>query len=85
MQRVARRRVIMSDLRRSWLAVAGLWISSFPLVFHPVSRHDGVTSILRGFTPEELRALIWEAARVEARVRRHMMFRLTASWTPVHR
>ena len=84
MTRVARRRVIVSDLRRSWLAVAGLWVSSFPLAFHPVSRHDGVTSILRGFTPEELRALVWEGARVEARIRRHMMFRLTAAWSPRH-
>ncbi|MEO7963291.1 MAG: methyltransferase domain-containing protein, partial [Gemmatimonadaceae bacterium] len=61
MDRVARHRVIISDLRRSFLAVAGLWASSFPLMFHPVSRHDGVVSILRGFTGAELRSLVYEA------------------------
>src|SRR5206468_3339755 len=54
MNRVARARVIVSDLRRSWLAAAGLWIVSFPLGFHAVSRHDGVVSVMRGFTPNEL-------------------------------
>ena len=82
MHRVARRRVIISDLRRSWLAVAGLWSSSFPLRFHPVSRHDGVVSILRGFTLAELRALVYETVRVRPTVRRRWAFRLTASWDP---
>jgi SAM-dependent methyltransferase len=50
MNRVARVRVVVSDLRRSWIAAAGLWLFSFPLRFHAVSRHDGVVSVLRGFT-----------------------------------
>lgn len=82
MHRVARRRVIISDLRRSWLAVAGLWSSSFPLRFHPVSRHDGVVSILRGFTLAELRTLVYETVGVRPTVRRRWAFRLTASWAP---
>ena len=83
LDRVARRRVIVSDIRRSWLAVAGIWLASWPLRFHPVSRHDGVVSVLRGFTPEELRALVHAALGVTPRVRRHRGFRVAASWGPV--
>ncbi|MEP7381115.1 MAG: methyltransferase domain-containing protein [Gemmatimonadota bacterium] len=82
MQRVARHRVIVSDLRRSWFAAAGLWAASFPLLFHPVSRHDGVLSVLRGFTSAELQTLVYDSCGVEAAVRRRAGFRLTASWSP---
>jgi SAM-dependent methyltransferase len=82
LNRVARRRVVISDIRRSWLAVAGIWIASWPLRFHPVSRHDGVVSVLRGFTPDELTGAVRAAIGVNPRVRRHRGFRITASWTP---
>ena len=54
------------DLRRSWLAAAGLWLASFPLGFHPVSRHDGVVSIMRGYTSDELRRLVDVGDRAHA-------------------
>ena len=82
MTRVARRRVIVADLRRSWLAAAGIWAASFPLRFHPVSRHDGVTSVLRGYTPAELRAHVHAATGIVPVVRRHHGWRVTASWPP---
>lgn len=82
LDRVARHRVIVSDLRRSWLAVSGIWLVSFPLRFHPVSRHDGVVSVLRGFTRGELEKLVERAVRKQARVRQRPTFRLTAAWTP---
>ena len=82
MHRVARVRVIISDLRRSWIAVAGLWMASYPLGFHPVSRHDGMVSVLRGFTASELEALVLETVGAVATVSRRIGFRLTASWTP---
>jgi SAM-dependent methyltransferase len=81
LQRVARRAVIVSDIRRSWLAAAGFWIVTWPLGFHPVSRHDGVTSVLRGFTPRELAWHVRAATGSEAAVRRHLGFRVTATWT----
>ena len=58
MNRVARHRVVISDLRRSFVAAAGLWLGSFPLGFHPVSRHDGVVSVMRGFLPFELADIV---------------------------
>lgn len=82
MHRVARERVVISDLRRSYLAVAGLWTSSFALGFHPVSRHDGVVSILRGFTASELTSLVYDSVGVVPSIRRRWAFRLTASWSP---
>jgi SAM-dependent methyltransferase len=82
LQRVARRAVIVSDLRRSWIAAAGFWLVSWPLGFHPVTRHDGVVSVLRGFTPRELALHVSRATGRTADVRRHPGFRVTASWTP---
>lgn len=82
LDRVARHRVIVSDLRRSWLAASGIWLVSFPLRFHPVSRHDGVVSVLRGFTRSELEEMVESAVNRRARVRRRPAFRLTAAWTP---
>lgn len=82
LDRVARVRVIVSDLRRSWLAAAGLWAASFPLGFHPVSRHDGVVSIMRGYTRDELRRLIASSIGRTPDVRRRMGWRVTATWRP---
>lgn len=82
MNRVARTRVVISDLRRSVVAAAGLWIGSFPLRFHPVSRHDGVVSVMRGFLPEELEDLIQEAVGQRPDATRRLGFRLTTSWKP---
>lgn len=85
MDRVARVRVIVSDLRRSWIAAAGLWLVSFPLRFHAVSRHDGVVSVLRGFTIEELTDTVRKAVPRVPSVRRRRGFRVTASWAPADR
>ena len=82
MHRVARHRVIVSDIRRSWVAAAGLWLVSFPLRFHPVSRHDGVVSVMRGFTPAELSELVRRAIHRPPTTRRRWGFRVTASWSP---
>ncbi|HET7565587.1 MAG TPA: methyltransferase domain-containing protein [Gemmatimonadaceae bacterium] len=82
MHRVALRAVIVSDLRRSWVAAAGIWLASFPLRFHPASRHDGVVSVLRGFTGHELGELVHAAVGCEPAIRGHLGFRTTAVWTP---
>jgi hypothetical protein len=82
MSRVARRKAIISDLRRSVFAAAGIWAASFPLGFHPVSRHDGVVSVMRGFVPNELAEIVSAATGIVPEVRHRLGFRLTATWTP---
>jgi SAM-dependent methyltransferase len=82
LNRVARVAVIVSDLRRSWFAAAGFWLVAWPLGFHAVTRHDGTTSVLRGFTASELAEHIERATGSAAEVRGHLGYRLTATWTP---
>lgn len=82
MNRVARVRVVVSELRRSWLAVIGLWIGSFVLRFHPVSRHDGIVSIRRGFTSPELEDLVERSVGRTPKVTYRPLFRVTTGWTP---
>jgi 2-polyprenyl-3-methyl-5-hydroxy-6-metoxy-1,4-benzoquinol methylase len=82
MNRVARTAVIVSDLRRSWIAAAGFWLVSFPLRFHRVTRHDGVVSVLRGFTADDLYRLIQRATGAIPVIDRHLGWRLTARWAP---
>jgi hypothetical protein len=84
LNRVARHAVLISDLQRSWVAAAGLWLSSFPLGFHPVSRHDGVVSVLRGFAPDELRSAVSHATGQSPAVHTHLGWRVTADWRPGH-
>lgn len=80
LDRVARGHVIVSDLRRTWIAACGFWLVSWPLGFHRVTRHDGCLSVLRGFTAEELSRHVLAATGRQAEVRRHLGFRLTATW-----
>jgi 2-polyprenyl-3-methyl-5-hydroxy-6-metoxy-1,4-benzoquinol methylase len=80
LDRVARGHVIVSDLRRSWLAACGFWLVSWPLGFSRVTRHDGTLSVLRGFTAAELSRHVQLATGRRATIRRHLGWRLTASW-----
>ena len=80
LDRVARQYVIVSDLQRSWLAACGFWLVSWPLRFSAVTRHDGTLSVLRGFTAAELSRHVQLATGQRATVRRHLGWRLTASW-----
>jgi SAM-dependent methyltransferase len=82
LDRVARRRVVISDLRRSWVAAAGFTVAAVALGFHPITRHDGRISVLRGFTEGELGGMVVSATGVQPAIRRRLAYRLTASWTP---
>src|SRR5215208_4131336 len=85
LNRVARRVVILSDLRRSWIAAVGFWLAAVGLRFHRVTRHDGVVSVLRGFTSTELAQLVGTATGVTPLVQHRLGYRLTTHWTPLVR
>lgn len=82
MHRVARTAVIVSDLRRSWFAAGGFWLVAWLLGFHAITRHDGAVSVLRGFTNRDLADHVQHATGHVATVRRHLGYRLTATWVP---
>jgi methyltransferase family protein len=79
--RVARRAVVLADLRRSRLAMAGVWAACFGFAMDGVTRHDAVTSLRRGYSKLELDALLAEAG-VPARARHRAGFRIVAAWEP---
>ena len=79
LDRVARIGVVIADLRRTSAAALGIWLASFLLAFHPASRHDGVVSVRRGFSANELAQLL-ATAGVAATVERRPQFRLLATW-----
>lgn len=77
--RLARVGVVIADLEPRAFATVGLWVASFALAFHRASRRDGVTSVRRGFTVEELGGLLQEAG-LEATVHRRPGYRVVAVW-----
>ena len=82
--RVARRAVVLADLRRSRVAMAGVWAASVGLAMSGLTRHDAVVSLKRGYTLPEFRAML-EGAGVTAVVRYQPGFRIVASWAPDRR
>jgi 2-polyprenyl-3-methyl-5-hydroxy-6-metoxy-1,4-benzoquinol methylase len=79
--RIARRAVIVGDLRRHVLAASSFWIGARLLGFDRVTLHDGVTSIRRGFSRSELLGLM-RRARIQGAVHHRPGFRLVATWCP---
>jgi ubiquinone/menaquinone biosynthesis C-methylase UbiE len=79
--RVARRAVILADLRRSELAALGFRLAGQVLRFDADTLRDGVTSLRRGFSAESLGDLLARAG-VTARVVRRPGARLVAVWRP---
>lgn len=82
LHRVARVRVVVADVRRAWGAAIGFWFASHALRFHPITRRDGVVSVLRGFRARELSAAVFAATGCRPSVRNRRGFRVTASWIP---
>ena len=76
---LARIGVVIADLRRGWMAPIAFWVGARALRFDRSTVADGLTSIRRGYTPGELRALL-AAAGVRARVSRRPGYRLVATW-----
>jgi 2-polyprenyl-3-methyl-5-hydroxy-6-metoxy-1,4-benzoquinol methylase len=79
--RIARKAVVLADLRRHPLAPASFWCGAHLLGFDRVTVADGITSLRRGFTRTELKDLLLQAGIV-GRVDQRPGFRLVASWVP---
>ena len=73
---IARRALVVADLRRSRLAGAAFAVGARALRFDEVTRADGHTSIRRGYSRDELAALL----PAEAEVTRRPGWRLVAVW-----
>lgn len=77
LDRVARHGLVVNDLARSRLALAGARLLAATVWRrHPVTRHDGPLSVRRAFTAAELRELAREAGLATARVHAHLPFRV---------
>jgi len=79
--RIARRGVVIADLRRSVWARAAFQVGARLIALDRVTRLDGLTSIRRGFTPPELEGLL-AGAGITARVETSPGYRLVATWIP---
>jgi hypothetical protein len=77
--RAAGRALVVSDLRRSWLAYLGARALA-PVQRSAMSRHDGPLSALRAYTPAEARRLCAGAGLEGAVVRPDGAFRLLIVW-----
>ena len=73
---IARRALVVADLRRSRMAAAAFALGARALRFDAVTRADGHTSIRRGYSRNELAALL----PPEADVVRRPGWRLVAVW-----
>jgi SAM-dependent methyltransferase len=82
--RVARRGVVIADLRRSLWALAAFQVGARLIALDTVTRVDGLTSIRRGFTRAELTSLL-AAGGVQAHVEHTPGFRLVAAWLSADR
>lgn len=79
--RVARRAVVLADLRRSSLAALGFSVAGRVLGFDADTLRDGVTSLRRGYSRDSLFQLLGQAG-VAATVTRRPGARLVAVWSP---
>jgi ubiquinone/menaquinone biosynthesis C-methylase UbiE len=72
--RVARIAVLLNDLRRGSLHLA-LMYAGFPF-FGRLTRHDGVASVRRSYTPEEMLAILRQTRAVSVELENHYLFRM---------
>jgi hypothetical protein len=76
---LARVGVVVADLRRGPMAPIVFWVGARALRFDTTTVADGITSLRRGYTAGEMRALLAEAG-VRGRVSRRPGYRLVATW-----
>ena len=80
MARLARTGFILNDITRSRTGHVAAWLSSRVATRNRLTRNDMPLSVLRAYTPGELRGLLRDAGLGDASVRRRWLFRMTAVW-----
>lgn len=84
--RVSRQAVIISELERCWPNYLGArFLAATWWRDNRLTRHDGPLSVLRAFTPAELRAAATDAHLEPAELRRAFFYRLTLVLLPARR
>ncbi len=78
MDRLSRTGFIVNDIRRCLAGYVAAWAASRVATRNRLTRHDMPLSVLRAYTPDELRALLRQAGIPEARVTTHPLFRMAA-------
>jgi ubiquinone/menaquinone biosynthesis C-methylase UbiE len=78
MDRLSRTGFILNDIRRCRAGYLAAWAASRIATRNRLTRHDMPLSMLRAYTPDELRALLRQAGIPEARVTTHPLFRMAA-------
>ena len=78
MDRLSRTGFVLNDIRRSRAGYFAAWAVSRIATCNRLTRHDMPLSVLRAYTPDELRALLLRAGIREARVTTHPLFRMAA-------
>jgi ubiquinone/menaquinone biosynthesis C-methylase UbiE len=81
MDRLSRTGFILNDIRRCLAGFVAAWAASRIATRNRLTRHDMPLSVLRAYTPDELRALLRQAGIHDVPVTTHPLFRMAA----VHR
>lgn len=68
--------LIVNDLYRSWPAAWAAWLYTHATSRNQMTLNDSYVSVLRAFTPPELREMATHASVPNVRIYRHPMFRL---------
>jgi SAM-dependent methyltransferase len=78
MDRLSRIGFILNDIRRCHAGYVAAWGASRIATRNRLTRHDMPLSVLRAYTPDELRALLQQADILDATVVTHPLFRMAA-------
>ncbi len=82
MRRVSRTAMIVNDLERCRMGLAGAWLFSRATTSNRLTRHDAPLSVRRAYTPSEAEALAHAAGWTDVRTRRVIPFRYVLTGAP---
>lgn len=84
MARLARVGFVLNDITRSRAGYAAAWAASRVATRNRLTHHDMPLSVLRAYTPDEVRHLLATAGLSDATVHSRWLFRMSATWVAGH-